>query len=322
MDIWYFSEQHAPERWTSIDKLPDQGFAWINSDGSNVPQTLEIMQKITGIHLHERHLQDCLNPNHPSFYDGMQNYDLLIFRDLKNSSEQSSYVATLPIVFILFEQLLVTIDYSHNTIPQLEQRMEEPGRRYPSQAKILLHTILNSIVDKFLALRSPLSQQFSHWQAKLLQEHETVRFEDWVALMEFKTNIHQLEMTCEEQEDAIDQWRQEMEVQINENFAVRLNDLSNHIIRVLRFSKKIKDELDALAQLHYSLLSHRTNTIMRTLTVISAIFMPLSLIAGVFGMNFVRMPILQMTWGFHATLLSMLALVIALLIIFRYKRWI
>lgn len=320
MDIWYFSEFVAPEQLSHIHSLPEQGFVWLDFKPNEVESAVSTIEQLTGTSLHERHVHDCLNVQHPCFYDSMQNYDFIIFRDIKKFSTYTAHIETVPIVLILFENLLVTIDYGQNITNQIKIRLQESGRRYPTQIKALVHTLLNAVVDDYMALRTPLSQQFLYWQGRLLDDNK--RFNDWFALMDFKTNIRQLESLCEEQLDTLEQWREDMGIQISDYIAVRVNDLSNHIMRMLRFSKKITDELNGLMQLHYSLLSHRTNEVMRVLTVISATFLPLMLITGVFGMNFVHMPILQTPWGYYVTLSAMVALVVILLWIFRYKKWI
>jgi magnesium transporter len=318
MDIWYFTENSPPQHLNKLDALPENGFIWLDYSPTEVALAIEHIAHLTGTALHERHVDDCLNTQHPCFYDSMQNYDLLIFRDL--NTQTSYFYDTIPIVFILFNQLLVTINHDDNAIAQVKLRFQEAGRKYPLQTRGLLHILLNAAVDNFLALRTPLTQQFSSWQEKLLDQEKT--FTDWVAFMQFKTDITQLEMLCEEQQDVLEQWRQDMGLEITENFAVRLNDLANHILRIQQFTRKIKTELDALLQLHYSVISHKTNEVVKILTLISAIFMPLTLITGVFGMNFTYMPILHTKLGYDGTLITMAVLVIVLLGAFKWKKWI
>jgi len=75
-------------------------------------------------------------------------------------------------------------------------------------------------------------------------------------------------------------------------------------------------------QLHFSAVAHRTNEVVRVLTVVSAIFLPLTLIAGIFGMNFQNMPELHTHYGYYASLGGMLVLAVVLLGVFRWKRYI
>ena len=102
---------------------------------------------------------------------------------------------------------------------------------------------------------------------------------------------------------------------------MRYTDLLEHIRRVGKFAIGQQHEVEGLMQLHFSAVAHRTNEIMRLLTVLSAIFLPLTLIAGIYGMNFHNMPELHSRNGYFLTLAGMLLLAVGLLAWFRWKKW-
>ena len=90
--------------------------------------------------------------------------------------------------------------------------------------------------------------------------------------------------------------------------------------RVLNHSRRLENGIETAVQLHFSANAHRTNQIVRTLTVITAIFAPLTLITGIFGMNFEHMPLVAQRDGFWETLMGMAALAVVLLSYFSVKR--
>jgi magnesium transporter len=94
-----------------------------------------------------------------------------------------------------------------------------------------------------------------------------------------------------------------------------------HISRVLNHARRLESSLESAVQLHFASMSHRTSEIMRTLTVLTALFMPLTLVTGIFGMNFVEMPLLKNHFGFWLIMAGMLAIVIGLLVFFDRKRY-
>ncbi len=102
---------------------------------------------------------------------------------------------------------------------------------------------------------------------------------------------------------------------------VRINNLDEHMRRVLRVTKQIDKQLDSLLELHYAMVNHRTNQVMRILTVMTCIFMPLTLITGIYGMNFEHMEFLKSPDGYHHTLMAMLALAILMISFLFYRRW-
>jgi Mg2+ and Co2+ transporter CorA len=180
--------------------------------------------------------------------------------------------------------------------------------------------VLNTVVDRFLAKRDPLTSQLSQWREALLDPKNP--FEDWLSVLQFGSKLRQLAMLCEEQVDALTQWQENTGVEIDEFLAVRLRDLLEHIDRVRDFAVSREADIDSLVQLHFSAVAHRTNDIMRVLTVVSAIFLPLSLVAGIFGMNFEYMPELKLPGAYFVALGGMAALGLGLLALFRKKRWV
>jgi len=125
----------------------------------------------------------------------------------------------------------------------------------------------------------------------------------------------------EEQVVALDEWEEDIAAEITDSMAVRIRDLQDHTNRVLKMASRADREIDALIQLHYTMLSKKTSDIMRVLTVISAIFLPLTLITGFFGMNFNNLPFVETHAGSHLIVLTMLVLALILVGVFRWKKW-
>jgi magnesium transporter len=141
--------------------------------------------------------------------------------------------------------------------------------------------------------------------------------------------LHKLDRLCEEQHDALQELRDHLVDTVDENgnsrthdlLLVRINDVMEHIARVLNHARRLEASLESAVQIHFASMAHRTSEIMRTLTVLTALFMPLTLITGIFGMNFSSMPLLKDTEGFWITMALMATIVIALLLFFRRKRY-
>ncbi|XQU69346.1 Magnesium transporter CorA [Cupriavidus sp. H18C1] len=102
---------------------------------------------------------------------------------------------------------------------------------------------------------------------------------------------------------------------------MRINDVMEHILRVLAHARRLEDSIESAVQIHFSAVAHRTNRTMRMLTMITALFMPLTLITGVFGMNFERMPWLQEPSGFWWSISLMGAVVVGIAAMWAVGRW-
>lgn len=321
MDILLFAPADgAPRKLDQIASLPGEGFVWLDFTRDQEAGWPEPVERLCAGRIHEGHVRDSLNPAHPSFYDSTSGYDMVIFRGLAPEMENDQF-STHPIVFFLFERMLVTVQPGESrSVRSVKERMLGQGGRVPVDPAALMHMILNAVVDRFLALREPLTRQMEVWTERLIDpRHHTHK---WYRVLDHRKQLRRLEILCDEQEDAIVTWRDSTRHDIREGLFVRYTDLLEHIRRVGKFASSQQQEVEGLMQLHFSAVAHRTNEIMHLLTVLSAIFLPLGLIAGIYGMNFEHMPELHTPYGYYFTLGGMALLAVGLLTWFRWKRWV
>jgi Mg2+ and Co2+ transporter CorA len=239
-------------------------------------------------------------------------------------------IDTQPVAFFVFDSVLVTVRPAPSrTIDQVRQRLLETcgaprtvparangtttlvhGVRPPTRPEDLMLRLLNAMVDRYLDLRAPLTRQLDRWQRALLSSRQS--FSSWEGLLDARIQLRRLEHLSEEQRDALQEFRDSLldnryseadcqdasAASRDEVLLVRINDLMEHVLRVLAHARRLEDSIESAVQIHFSAVAHRTNRTMRALTVITALFMPLTLITGVFGMNFAQMPWLQEPNGF------------------------
>jgi magnesium transporter len=201
--------------------------------------------------------------------------------------------------------------------------------RVPASPADLMLRVINVIVDAYLDLRRDLTRQLDHWQAELIDPRS--RFTNWSALMDARQSLHHLDEICEDQRAAIQDWIDAFETlpqpqgtaesRDRELIMVRSRDVLEHIQRVVHHVRRLEQNAETAVQLHFSVQSHRTNDIMRVLTALTAIFLPLNLIAGIFGMNFEFLPLVHKSDGFWIALASMVAIALLLVVVFWRKRY-
>lgn len=345
-------------RWTALSPagiesaesplaLPAEGWIWLDvlheellQDPAVFARTIEVL---TGVRPFDLHLQDAANLLHPSYFDSTEHYDMLVFRKLAmgegppltaredlDSPRSLHELETRPITFFLFERVLVTVrNRASRTIEQARQRLMEVRPRGEERARIPAHPqefmlrLLNGMVDRYLELRQPITERLDRWQRALLDPRRG--FADWSALLEARIEIRKLENLSEGQYDALQEWRDEYlqstpESRQSDAFLVRLNDVMEHIQRVLLHARRLEASAESAVQLHFSATAHRTNQVIRTLTVITAIFAPLTLVTGIFGMNFQYLPLVEKHDGVWWVLGGMLSLALLLLAYFWTRR--
>ncbi len=339
--------------------LPPNGFLWLDLTHEELhtdPQALqEEVARLTGTRIDELHLRDAANLQHPSYYGATSAYEMLIFRKLTPEEDRSLMpladidhlpesrrrgrrlqpIVTRPVTFFVFDRLLVTVrNAGSRTIEQMRQRLLEPiarpiarnegvAARLPQRPEELMLRLVNGMVDRYLELRQPLTDRLDHWQRQLLDPRRP--FDDWAALLDARIELRRLQSLCEEQRDALQELRDAYldtvpEAQLNDAYLVRIADVIEHTERVLRHAGRLEKSIESAVQLHFSATAHRTNQVMRILTVITAVFAPLTLIAGLWGMNFEVIPGAQHPRGFMVMVASMVVLTAMLLLLLWARR--
>jgi magnesium transporter len=353
---------HIHEGFTELKEppaaQPAAGFLWITCGRREFEveqaRLQAVLQQLTDGQLVDLHVSDLLNNQLPSHFDYTSWYDLLVFRRLAAGSGTASMflddqrgtvssamaalhaIDTSPVGFALFDRVLLTVhpadcQVREFFIGRLSHALQAGGTtRQPPNAADLMLRIVNHMVDGYLELRRLLTRQLAALQQELLNPRR--RHVNWGALLESRNTLHQLEDICEDQRSAIQEWIDAMAEwppaaddagrRERELLEVRSRDVLEHIERVLSHVRRLESSAEGAVQMHFSAQGQRTNDIMRTLTVLTAIFLPLNLITGVFGMNFDALPLMHSATGFWVAFGIMAAVGVGLGLFFWRKRYI
>ncbi|MEN9484173.1 magnesium transporter CorA family protein [Sphaerotilus montanus] len=338
--------------------LPERGFLWIASARREfevrVAEVQAVLHQCAGGQLVDLHISDLLSNQLPSHFDYTSWYDLLVFRRLAaapgsnglflddehgtvaTARQALAAIDTSPVGFAVFDRVLLTVhpadclvrDYFANRLAQMTVGGNGASRLPPSPADLMLR-IVNHMVDGYLELRRLLTRQLTTLQQALLGPRS--RQVDWTALLESRNTLHQLEDICEDQRSAVQEWIDALDEWPNpaadgerrdrDLLRVRSRDVLEHIERVLGHVRRLESSIESAVQMHFSAVGQRTNDIMRTLTVLTAIFLPLNLITGFFGMNFDALPLIHNRTGIWIAVSLMVLLGTGLSVFFWRKRY-
>ncbi len=317
------------------------------------------LQALCNMQLVDLHISDLLNQQLPSHYDYTSQYDILVFRRLAASGKERESaqgdlppshlpsrggppilrrIDTSPVGFAVFDQILLTVHpsdcsirdaYAAKLLNSASAVTRGAGTYLPSGPADMMLRIVNQMVDGYLELRRELSHQLDHWQTELLDPK--TRFNNWPSLLQARLSLHYLDEICEDQRAAVQDWIESLKTwpdatsgaaqRERDLLQVRSRDVLEHIERVVHHVRRLEQSTETAVQMHFNAQSHRTSEIMRTLTVLTAIFLPLNLIAGIFGMNFEFIPFLHQSNGFWFAMGAMLLIAVALVLVFSRKRY-
>jgi Mg2+ and Co2+ transporter CorA len=337
------------ERDDPASELPAQGFVWLSFSRREFEvqqETLQsLLQRWTGGGLLDLHVSDLLSNQLPSHFDTTSSYDLLNFRRLAASPRSTSAVAPLskaaqarellesidtsPVGFAVFDRVLVTVhpaacavhDFFVLRLAEANGGANARGlTRLPTSPADLMLRMVNHMVDSYLDLRRLLTRELTGLQRELLDPKS--RFQDWQVLLDSRNALHLLEDTCEDQSSAIQEWLDSLlqwpeasaadRRREHELLVVTSRDVAEHIERVLAHVRRLEQSAEVAVQMHFSAQTNRTNDIMRTLTVLTAVFMPLNLITGFFGMNFDGLPLIHSATGVWIAMAMMAVIALVL----------
>jgi len=353
MRVFSLSGSRVTEADTLAVQLPAQGFVWIactrkelEAEQANIQEAL---QHLAGVQLVDLHVSDLLNRQLPSHYDYTSQYDLLVFRRLASTPKAAIEAApdaptalrrvdTTPVGFAIFDQVLLTVHPEDCTVRDAfaarllaghatEARVG--GARTPASPADLMLRIVNLMVDGYLELRRVLSRMLDIWQTELLRPRP--RQTDWSPLLDARLALHHLDEICEDQRASVQDWIDALETwpqaqspgaqRERDLLMVRSRDVLEHIERVVHHVRRLEQSAETAVQMHFSVQSNRTNDIMRLLTTLTAVFLPLNLIAGIFGMNFEFIPLVHKQDGFWWAMGLMGAIGFALIAWFWRKKY-
>ena len=247
-------------------------------------------------------------------------------------------IDTSPVGFAVFDRILLTVHpadcavrdaYAAKLLTATSTESRAAGARLPTSPADLMLRIVNQMVDGFLDLRRELTHQLDHWQNELINPRS--RFNNWNSLLDTRLSLHHLDEVCEDQRAALQDWIEALktwpeakttaESRERDLLQVRSRDVLEHIERVVHHVRRLEQSAETAVQIHFSVQGSRTNDIMRTLTVLTAIFLPLNLITGFFGMNFEFLPLIHNPTAFWWTFGTMVAIAITTATFFWRKRY-
>jgi len=318
-----------------------------------------MLEKLYHFQLLDLHIADILNNQLPSHYDYTSEYDIIIFRRLARGRTESDIsspgqilhtsgskggppilrrIDTSPISFLIFDKLIITVHPADCTVREvfanrlistaIASNASHSSSRLPNNSVDSMLRMVSIVVDGYLDLRKELTRQLDHWQSELI--NPKARFNNWSALLDSRLTLHYLDEICEDQRAAIQDWIEALDTWLATDsisnkeldlVKVRSRDVLEHIERVVHHVNRLEQSAETAVQMHFNIQSNRNNDVMKTLTALTAIFLPLNLITGFFGMNFEHFPFLKSDDGLLLTEVFMGVLAVGLAVYFWIKSY-
>ncbi len=269
--------------------------------------------------IHSLVLEDILNTNQRPKIEVFDNYIFIVLKML-SYNETKKIVDSEQVSLIIGRSYVISLQEKEEDIfePLRERLRKGKGRIRSKGADYLAYTILDVITDNYFLMLEMLGEQMEEFEEKLLKgpNQETLK-----QLYVLKRENLLLRKSVWPLREVITQLERSESPLIMKKTAPFLRDLYDHIIQVIDTVETHRDMTAGLIELYLSSSSNRMNEVMKVLTIIATIFIPLTFIAGIYGMNFENMPELEWPWAYFALLFVMLLIGAGMLLYFRKKKW-
>jgi len=302
----------------AFDFKGNEHVTWININGLNNVADIEAL----GAHykLHPLTLEDIVNTGQRPKLEEFENYMFVVFKMLfiKNDDEINYEHLSL----IVGEDYVLTFQEADGDVfNNLRDRISSAKGRIRAQGSdYLMYSILDAVVDNYFTVIEVLGDKVEELEGYLFQSKDA---DDRTPgqIQELKQEILKMRRSIYPLREVISRMEKTDCGFIEEKTHSYLRDLYDHIIQVSESVDLYREMIWSLMDMYMTIISNKMNEIMKVLTIIATIFIPLTFIAGIYGMNFKNMPELNSDYGYYYLIGAMFILFIFMLIYFRRKRW-
>ena len=291
--------------------------SWINLSGIHDTTLIDDFGKRFGIH--PLALEDILNTHHRPKLDEFEGFSLIIVKMLSFDDEAQSIKAE-QVSFLLGKNYVISFqEHEEDVFDGVRERLERSSGRIRQRGPdYLAYALLDSIVDSYFHILEKVGDRLVQLEEELISDPQSSLL---TTIYHYKRELLLLRKSVWPLREVINQLHKEVSPLIQEGTQVYLRDLYDHAIQAIDTVEVFRDAITGLQDLYMSSVSNRMNEIMKVLTIMASIFIPLTFIAGIYGMNFEYMPELKWQWGYFAAWGVMAGCAAAMLIYFRKKKW-
>jgi magnesium transporter len=296
---------------------------WVDLRGEtseHVQEAKEVMLDVFGFH--PLTVADCLITRRQPKVEAFENYLYFIVHGVKPGETNATNFATKELDGFLGDNYVVTFHVQRFlSIKRIKEQLRASTFIMERGAAYLAHNILDEIVDLYMPVIDDYDRSINALEERVFgmtRANNTVLGQ----IMDVRRSVARLRRISARQLVVLYRISHGEFPQIPETLLPFYRDVHDHLVRISDLSEGYRDLVTGLFDIHLAVVGNRTNEIMKTLAVVSAIILPLTLLAGIYGMNFENMPEIKSTYGYFITLGAMALITIGLLFYFWRRGWI
>lgn len=317
-----YSKENIEERFiASIDEmlpyLDRNTVTWLNIEGLNDTAPIESVGRI--LNIHPLVLEDILNTHQRPKFEEYDNYLYIVLKILSVENKAFS-IGYEQISILVLNNFVVTFKEKKDDlfIPLKQRLKNSKGRIRNMGTDYLAYAILDTIVDQMFFILDSIDEIIETTETDLLVNPTT---ESLSAIQQINRELIYIRKSISPLREVLAAIPRSNSPLIQEHTHIYLMDVYDHVLRITETIESHRDLLSGLLDIYISSVSNKMNEIMKVLTVFASIFIPLTFIAGIYGMNFEYMPELKWKWAYPALWVSFISIPVVLIIYFKRKKW-
>ncbi|MEE4605904.1 MAG: magnesium/cobalt transporter CorA, partial [Desulfobacteraceae bacterium] len=251
--------------------------------------------------------------------EDFDDYDYIVLKMLTYDEDQT-HITAEQVSFILGPHYLISFQETEGDVFNFvrERIRKAKGRIRKSGCDYLVYALIDAIVDHYFLVLEKLGEKIELLEEDLLGDTQTENLQsihhlkrEMIFFRKQVWPIREILSTLMKEEGSL----------IQETTQIFIRDLYDHTIQVMDTIESFRDVLSGLQDLYLSTLSNRMNEVMKVLTIMATIFIPLTFIAGIYGMNFEYMPELKWPWAYPVLWILLIAIFVFMIFWFKRKKW-
>jgi len=291
--------------------------SWINVDGVHEVETIHRIGE--GFGLHPLAIEDIVHTGQRPKAEDYESHLFIVLRMLR-WNEESDEIDDEQVSIALGTSWLLSFQERPGDVfdPVRERLLSDRGRVRKLGPDYLAYALIDAIVDHYFSILETLGDRIEALGEGMT---ENPKREDLDSIRHMKRELLFMRKSVWPLREVLASIQRDESALVTESTYPYLRDVYDHTIQIIDTVETFRDMLSGLMDLYMSSISNRMNEVMKVLTIIATIFIPLSFVAGLYGMNFLFMPELQWRYGYFAVLGVMLAIGGGMLIYFRRRKW-
>ncbi|WP_305042675.1 magnesium/cobalt transporter CorA [Geoalkalibacter sp.] len=315
-DQEHFQDQRLAEPAACPPFKTGPRISWINVDGVHEVAKVEALGGCLG--LHPLVMEDILNTDQRPKIEDYDDYLYIVIKMLRYE-EQRHEIRAEQVSLVLGRHFVLSFqEHPGDVFEGVRERLRHGRRIRFLGTDYLAYALLDAVVDNYFSLLENIGDQVEKLEEELIANPSP---DTLARIHHFKREMLLLRKSVWPLREVLGSLTREEHALISAETRLFLRDVHDHCIHVLDTVETLRDLLAGMLDIYLSSVSNRMNEIMKVLTIMATIFIPLTFIAGVYGMNFTHMPELNWRYGYAGAWLVMIAVAFGLLLFFRRKKW-